>query len=86
MTWPKVAGLTVWSCFDLEGKCIHTDPGTIAEFIRSEPKTPRHCALDRVALSDLRKKVEKQLITDHLRPLQAPAGISPVLKCWMELN
>ena len=43
-------------------------------------------ALDRTALSDLRKKVEKQLITDHLRALEPPAGMSPVLKCWMELN
>ena len=84
--WSDAAGFTVWSCYDLDGNRVLSDPGSIADFIRSEPDTVRRCALDRAALSDLRKKVEKQLITDHLRPLQAPVGISPVLKCWMELN
>ena len=84
--WSDAAGFTVWSCYDLEGNRVLTDPGAIADFIRSEPDTARHCALDRAALSELRKKVEKQLIADYLRPLQAPVGVSPVLKCWMELN
>jgi superfamily II DNA or RNA helicase len=84
--WSDAAGFTVWSCFDLEGNRVLADPGSIADFIRSDPKTPRRCAMDRTALSDLRKKVEKQLIADHLRPLQAPVGVSPVLKCWMEFN
>ena len=84
--WSDAAGFTVWSCYDLEGRRVVTDPGAIADFIRSEPETPRHCTLDRTALSDLRRKVEKQLIADHLRALEAPAAVSPVLKCWMELN
>ncbi len=84
--WSDAAGLTVWTCCDLETKKVAVSPGGIAALIRSTPQTPRHCALDRAALSELRKKVEKQLVADHLRPLQAPAGVSPVLKCWMELN
>lgn len=84
--WSDAAGFTVWTCYDLEGNRLLTDPGAIAGFIRSDPQTPRHCALDRTGLSDLRKKVEKQLVSDHLRPLQAPVGVSPMLKCWMELN
>lgn len=84
--WSDSAGLTIWSCFDLEGNRILTDVGAIAELIRSTPETGRKCAVERVKLSDLRKKVEKQLIHDFLRPLQAPIGVSPVLKCWMELN
>ncbi len=84
--WSDAAGFTVWTCCDLEMRKVASDPGTVAELIRSLPSTPRHCSLDRVALSDLRKKVEKQLIADHLRSLQAPVGVSPILKCWMELN
>ncbi len=38
------------------------------------------------ALSDLRKRIEKQATTDYLRPLQAPVGVTPILKCWMKLN
>ena len=86
LRWSDTAGLTVWSCYDLAGQRILTEPGAIADFIRSQPDTPRHTALDRTALSDLRRKVEKQLVTDHLRPLQAPVGVNPILKCWMELN
>ena len=86
LRWSDNAGLTVWSCFDLEGNRIFTDPGAIANLIRSKPDTPRKCNLDRLNLSELRKKIEKQLITDYLRPLQAPLGVTPVLKCWMETN
>lgn len=84
--WSDSAGLTVWSLWDLDGKRLPGDPGGIADFIRSTPDTPRHTAFDRAALSELRKKVEKQLVTEHLRPLQAPVGVTPVLKCWMEIN
>lgn len=84
--WSDKAGITVWTCYDLEGNRILTDHGAIAEWVRSQPDTPRHCKIEKITLSDMRKKVEKQLIVDYLRPLQAPVGISPVLKCWMELN
>ena len=60
-------------CSDFDGCCAALN-------------TERHCAIDRTSLSDLRKQVEKKVVTDYLRPLQAPPGVSPVLKCWMELN
>lgn len=84
--WSDAAGLTVWTYCDLETQKVATSPGDIATLIRSTPQTPRHCALKQVTLSELRKKIEKQLVTEHLRPSQAPAGVNPVLKCWMELN
>jgi hypothetical protein len=84
--WSDTAGFTVWLCYDLHGRRILTEPGAIANLIRSEPATPRHCAIDRASLSDLRKRVEKQVVADYLRPLQAPVGVTPILKCWMELN
>ncbi|MFZ1509333.1 MAG: helicase-related protein [Anaerolineae bacterium] len=84
--WSDAAGFTVWLCYDLEGSRVLTEPGAIANLIRSEPDTPRHCALDRAALSELRKRVERQVVADYLRPLQAPVGVTPILKCWMELN
>ena len=45
--WSDRAGFTVWLCYDLEGNRILTEPGAIASLIRSEPDTPRHCAIDR---------------------------------------
>jgi len=86
--WSDKAGITVWTCYDLKESRILTDTGAgaIAELIRSVLDTARHCEIEKTTLSDIRKKVEKQLVTDFLRPLQAPVGISPILKCWMELN
>ena len=84
--WSDSAGLTVWACFDLANEKALTDVGAIATLIRSTPDTPRKTSVERNTLSDLRKKVEKQLTAEFLRPLQAPLGVAPVLKCWMELN
>ncbi|PAZ01714.1 MAG: hypothetical protein CAK85_01785 [Spartobacteria bacterium AMD-G5] len=35
---------------------------------------------------DLSSAIEKEVRNKHLRPLQAPIGISPILKCWMEVG
>jgi hypothetical protein len=84
--WSDAAGFTVWLCCDPEGKRVLGEPGAIADLIRARPDTPRECSTDRKVLSELRKKIEKQIVADYLRPLQAPVGVTPILKCWMELN
>jgi hypothetical protein len=84
--WTESAGDTVWLLFDLDGKTIAAEPARIANFIRSEPNTKRECKFDHAALAALREKAEKQLSKTHLRPLQAPVGVAPVLKCWMEIS
>jgi hypothetical protein len=84
--WSDAAGFTLWACYDLAGEQVLTEPAAIAHFIRSAPETPRHCALDRALLSQIRQKAEKQVVANYLKPLQAPIGITPILKCWLELN
>lgn len=84
--WSDKAGITIWTGYDLEESRILTDTGAIAELIHSESDTARKCVIEKTTLSDIRKKIEKQLINDFLKPLQAPPGVSPILKCWMELN
>ncbi len=37
-------------------------------------------------LRELRLKVEKHIKNTYLKQVQAPVGVKPVLKCWMELN
>lgn len=86
LRWSDSAGFTVWLYSDLEGARMISDATAIAAHIRSLPDTPRCCALSQNSLTALRKKAEKLIIKDHLRALQAPAGVTPVLKCWMELN
>jgi hypothetical protein len=84
--WSDAAGFTLWVCYDLAGEQVLTEPAAIARFIRSTPQTARVCKLDRALLSEIRQKAEKQVVNDHLKSLQAPIGITPILKCWLELN
>jgi hypothetical protein len=84
--WTESAGDTVWMLLDSEGNAIAQESARIANLIRSVPDTPRVCRFEQADLTRLREKAEKELIKSHLRPLQAPVGVSPVLKCWMEIN
>jgi hypothetical protein len=84
--WTESAGDTVWLLLDLDGKSIAPEAARIANFVRSEPDTKRDCKFDHATLTALREKAEKHLAKSHLRPLQAPVGVAPVLKCWMEIH
>ncbi len=86
LRWSDSAGFTVWICSDPTGSRLTSDPSAIADLIRCQPETSRKCAWSHADLSDLRKKAEKEIIKAHLRPLQAPPGVTPILKCWMELS
>lgn len=80
------AGRAGWYLVDLDRDEILEEPGEIAKSIRSEPKTPRQCLHEDVMLKDLRDRLERHIANTYLRRLDAPVGIRPTLKCWMELN
>ena len=84
--WSDTAGFTLWVYYDLDGELALSDAAAIARFIRSTPETARLCTLDRALLSEIRQKAEKHVVSNYLRPLQAPIGVTPVLKCWLEVN
>lgn len=84
--WSDAAGITLWVLADLDGQQIAADPAAIADLLRSLPETPRDCRLAHGQLAALRAKVELQLKNVVLKSLQAPVGVRPILKCWMELN
>lgn len=84
--WSHEAGFAYWACYDLGSKQLLNDQGGIAKLIRSEPDTQRLTTTKRETLSEIRRKVEKQLTNDHLKSLQAPVGVDLELKCWIELN
>lgn len=84
--WDEAAGLTRWYLFDLASERILEDAEAIDALIRSEPDTPRRHALEKAALRELRGKVEKRIRDTYLKSVQAPQGVRPALKAWMELN
>ena len=84
--WTEQAGQTAWYLYDLDTETIVTEPSEIVGVIRSEPDTPRHCEIKQETLSDIRTRVEKHIKNTYLKKVQAPVGVKPILKAWMELN
>src|SRR5262249_2631438 len=80
------AGTTRWYLYDLDRNAILEEPGEIIDSIRSERDTPRNCTTAEKTLIDIRKKVETHIKNTYLKRVDAPVGVKPVLKCWMELN
>jgi superfamily II DNA or RNA helicase len=84
--WTEEAGRAAWYYYDLKSETILEDPARIIEYIRCQPETPRHCAIATETLSEIRAKVERHIKSTYLKSVQAPVGVRPALKAWMELN
>jgi hypothetical protein len=65
---------------------IFEDATSIWDLIRCDPETPRHNSIEKESLSEIRKKVEKHIRDTYLKKVQAPQGVKPTLKAWMELS
>ncbi|MBI3411353.1 MAG: SWF/SNF helicase family protein [Planctomycetes bacterium] len=84
--WTEEAGITAWYLYDMVNEKISQDPMAIIDLIRSKPETPRHCVLEQKTLADIRGRVERHIKNTYLKSMQAPQGVKPVLKAWMELT
>jgi hypothetical protein len=82
----EAAGTTRWYLCDLDRDTIVEEPGEIFASIRSLPDTPRTCTTEEKTLVELRGKVEKHIKSTYLKRVDAPIGVKPALRCWMELN
>jgi len=84
--WTEEAGETKWYLYVLADGKIIDEPTEIADTIRSTPDTPRVCTIEKETLSEIRNKIEKHIKNTYLKRIQAPVGVKPKLKAWMELN
>ena len=84
--WFGEAGRTGWYLFDLQSNSIIEDVPAMADIIRSTPDTPRRLAIEQPTLREIRLTVEKHIKNTYLKKVQAPIGVKPTLKCWMEFN
>ena len=80
------AGMTRWYLYDMDKNQIIEEPRQIIESIRSKPNTPRKCITEDQMLMDIRTKVLKHIKNTYLKRVDAPVGVKPKLKAWMELN
>jgi hypothetical protein len=80
------AGTTRWYFFDVDREEIVEDPAEILRSIRSDSTIPRVCTFPQPELISIRGRVLKHIKDTYLKRVDAPAGVKPKLKCWMELN
>jgi hypothetical protein len=84
--WTEDGGDTKWYLFDLTTEKITDEPTEIIVLIRCKPETPRKHDISNQTLSDIRAKIEKHIKNTYLKQVQAPIGVKPTLKAWMELS
>lgn len=80
------AGATKWYFQEAAGSQILTEPADIIESIRSSATTPRKTELPEQTLSEIRNEVERHITNSYLKRIDAPIGVSPELRCWMEVS
>ncbi|MGE0883665.1 MAG: helicase-related protein [Blastocatellales bacterium] len=83
--WTEAAGAARWFLFDLATEQIAEDAREIIAAIRCAPDTPPSHALANQSLTEIRGKIERHIKNSYFKKVQAPAGIKPALKAWMEL-
>jgi superfamily II DNA/RNA helicase len=84
--WTEEAGFTRWYLYDIATERIAEEPSKIINLIRSNPETPRHRTMEEKTLSEIRSKIEKHIKNTYLKQVQAPIGVRPILKAWLELS
>ncbi|MER9238778.1 DEAD/DEAH box helicase [Mesorhizobium sp. M0633] len=84
--WTTNSGDVKWYLYDLFAGVVREEASGIIDLIRSAPETPRLTKMERPALSDIRVLVEKHITKTYLRKVQAPLGVKPILRAWMELG
>ena len=84
--WTEEAGETRWYLYLLDAGRILEDTDPILAAIRTLPETPRRTVIESETLAEVQKKIEKHIHATWLKRLQAPLGVKPILKCWLELN
>jgi hypothetical protein len=80
------AGTTRWYLYDAEREIVLEEPGDIIESIRSAKDTSRVCTTGQAELIAMRESVLKHIKNTYLKRVDAPVGVKPVLKCWLDLN
>lgn len=80
------AGTTKWYLYVIDKDTILEEPSDIISSIRSKPNTLRRCITKENTLMEIRAKVLKHIKNTYLKRVDAPLGVKPLLKCWMELN
>ena len=84
--WTLEVGDVKWYLYDLVSEEIIEEASEIIDHIRSERDTLRVCSMSQPDLTEIRKKLDRHITNSYLRRVQAPVGVRPTLRAWIELN
>lgn len=84
--WSEASGKPAWLYFDFTTDKVSEGLREIVEIVRSTPATPRHIATPRDRLRTARDAVLRHVRNTYMKQMQAPLGVEPVIKAWMEIN
>ena len=84
--WQPQHGKTVWLYVDAAGAAVTEGLAEIAAAIRSAPEQPRRIVTPREQLRQARDAVLRHIRQGYLKQMQAPPGVEPIIKAWMEIN
>ena len=84
--WSLDSGASRWYLYNIAAEQISEDAPAINVVVRSNAETPRRTEIAQPTLTEIRQRIEKHIKNTYLKQVQAPVGVKPVLKAWMELN
>lgn len=84
--WSEEAGYTRWYLYELSTRQILEEPSEMIGVIRCKPDTPRRRSIADATLSEIRSEIEQHIKNSYFKKVQAPVGVKPGLKAWMEVS
>lgn len=84
--WDDASGKPAWLYYDFATEMVVEGLREIADFIRSAPDVPRHIETARDRLRGARDAVLRHIRNGYMKQMQAPPGVEPTIKAWMEIN
>lgn len=84
--WSIDSGASRWYLYDIASEQVSEDAPAINAVVRCDASTPRRTEIAHPTLTEIRQRIEKHIKNTYLKQVQAPVGVKPVLKAWMELN
>ncbi|MDP8211745.1 MAG: C-terminal helicase domain-containing protein, partial [Candidatus Zapsychrus exili] len=84
--WLIESGYVRWYLYNTEANEVTENIKRIVDIVHTPQGTPRKVSDDKLQLVEIKGNFEKKVLDPFLREIQAPIGIKPRLRAWMEIS